>query len=235
MEIIKNRKNRIEIIDVIRGMALIFMIIYHFLFDLSFFIGLRIDIYSFEVAIFQIIAAYTFVTISGVSSLLSRNNIKQGIKLILIGMVITIASFFFAPDDPIYFGTLHFIGVAKILYGLFGKYINKINCIVGIVSSLLLFSITKQILYNIVIDTPHLYILGLMDNNFSSLDYFPIFPWIFLFLFGVFLFSSIKDKLPEKIGKIKVPVISFIGRNTLIFYLIHQPILLGLLYLFTLI
>jgi len=77
--------------------------------------------------------------------------------------------------------------------------------------------------------------LGLPYSGFYSADYFPVFPWMFIFWVGYFLYKSIENtgfyiSLQNK-SEIPSPLkpFCFIGRNSLIFYLLHQPIIFGLL------
>ena len=62
--------------------------------------------------------------------------------------------------------------------------------------------------------------------GFSSTDYFPLLPWIFLFATGYFLYSFLQEKglINRLFGKWKVPGINFLGKHSLIIYMIHQPI-----------
>ena len=68
------------------------------------------------------------------------------------------------------------------------------------------------------------------DFGFFSTDYFSLIPWIFLFVAGYFLHRVLEEEgLNEKLfAKGNVPVLNWIGRHSLIVYLLHQPILYGL-------
>ena len=72
--------------------------------------------------------------------------------------------------------------------------------------------------------------LGFPTQEFISMDYFPIFPWIFLFVVGYFLHRICNARgWDEKLfARGNVPVLSWLGRHTLPIYLIHQPVLYGL-------
>ena len=76
--------------------------------------------------------------------------------------------------------------------------------------------------------------LGFPHSGFFSTDYFPLVPWIFLFLTGLFLFRITNDKgWNEKLfARGQVPLLNLIGRNSLLVYLLHQPVLYGLGMLF---
>ena len=70
--------------------------------------------------------------------------------------------------------------------------------------------------------------IGFMSEDFYSTDYFSIIPWFFLFLTGYFLFFSIRQKVcMEKhvSGGILRKAMAFMGRHSLIIYMLHQPLL----------
>ena len=71
--------------------------------------------------------------------------------------------------------------------------------------------------------------LGFGTFGFSSADYFPIIPWIFLFLSGYYFWNLIKNtKFREKTNRFGIGFINKIGRNTIWVYLIHQPVLIAI-------
>ena len=77
-----------------------------------------------------------------------------------------------------------------------------------------------------------LWIFGLWDRNFFSADYFPLFPWIFVFLLGTWLGRLIKEeRLPHWFYTVNPPILPQIGRRAFIVYLLHQPVIYGLLML----
>ena len=76
---------------------------------------------------------------------------------------------------------------------------------------------------------------GMIPNNLYTVDYFPIFPWFGLVLIGVWFgntfYEDYKRKLPiPELSNIIISIFSFLGRNSLVIYLIHQPILLAVIY-----
>ena len=75
--------------------------------------------------------------------------------------------------------------------------------------------------------------LGFPPGEFYSTDYFSLFPWIFLFVTGYFLFRIFRKHGWNETLFLKgnLPVFGFLGRHSLIIYLIHQPVLYGLFHL----
>ena len=76
--------------------------------------------------------------------------------------------------------------------------------------------------------------LGFRSPDFASADYFPLLPWVFMFLAGTFLGRYAKaGKFPEFMYRSRVPFFSWIGRHALIIYVLHQPVIYGIMLLIT--
>ena len=71
--------------------------------------------------------------------------------------------------------------------------------------------------------------VGFPDPGCYSTDYFSLFPWLFLFVCGYFVYHLLKGKLPGyHILNLNFSVFGFIGKHSLLIYLVHQPMLYGL-------
>ncbi|MBQ3004836.1 MAG: DUF1624 domain-containing protein [Clostridia bacterium] len=235
------RKNRINLFDTIRGFALISMILYHFTYDAVMIFGQRWTWFSSEWAsVWQTSIFVTFIFLSGAVSSLSEKGLKRGLTVLGGGLLVTAVTLLFMPNQKILFGVLSFLGCAMIIKHFLNPVLNKINSVVGLLFSAVFFILT----YNLpnsrffIWDLPEalnsvkfLFPLGITYRGFFSADYFPIFPWIFLFFFGMFLCKLTLKRLPEKIKNFNIRPISFLGRHTLEIYIAHQPILYALCYL----
>ena len=114
------------------------------------------------------------------------------------------------------------------VYALIGKYLDKIPKIIAPFIYFALFLLTYN-LPNERWPIPNLYMFGFPDANFASADYFPILPWIFMFFLGTYAGKFIKEgHMPKWFYTIKIPFLPVAGRNTLIIYVVHQPIIYGL-------
>ncbi len=242
----ERNKIRFVWLDELRGVALISMLIYHTIFQ-STVIGCA-DVYILYKPVsifFQLVAQLLFISIAGVSSYFSRHNLRRGGKVFACAVVITIVTYIVMPENKIVFGILHFLGLMMILYGIV---LNKATALPAVPMILangilfFLFHFTKigdeismffrsQRAVQYLIEKKWLRFFGLPDAKFFSSDYFPIFPWIFLFLCGVFLGKYIKEN-EEKFAKKRdgIAWLSFIGRHTLFIYMIHIPVIWGLLF-----
>lgn len=247
------KKRRIIALDELRGFAILCMIVHHTFLDIGDVLGLQwgYDIFNALCTVQPLFWA-TFIIISGVCSRLSRNTIKRGVIVVLCGLAITIVTAFIMPlfgfvGAEIFFGILHCLGFCMIITGLLMPVIKKINYKVGAVVCAVLFLIfynieTGELLFGLIELPYQLYTsnitapLGLHNNEFYSADYFPLIPWLFLFLFGAFMGKiALEEKLPEFMYKSHAKIFSVIGKNSLWIYLAHQPVIYGILMVVSLI
>lgn len=242
------RKNkRMDSLDAIRGVAILAMVFYHALYDVS-------DIFGYKIPLFDILTpleppfAGAFILLAGVSSRYSHSNIKRGAKVLILGMAVTAVTVIFIPSQSIYFGILHFMGCAILLFELVKPAADRIPAKAAAVIWTVLFILTFRMpethiigipglfgaaLPRILQNTPYLFALGFPDGYFYSADYFPMIPWFFVFLIGTVIGVPIKNhRLPEKFYTVRIPFFAAAGRNTLLIYLLHQPVIYGLLTLF---
>lgn len=238
---------RYHILDNIRGINLISMIIYHLIWDIVYILGNNWTWYKSEFAyIWQQSICWTFILLSGFCWSIGRNKLKRGLQVFVSGTVVSLATTIFMPEQKILFGVLTMIGSCMLLMIVLDKVLKKISPIIGISCSALLFTIFRNInkgylgfeSWNIIKIPRSLYsgrfmtYLGFTEPGFFSTDYFSLFPWIFLFILGYYLYKNInnrndKDKILSKKG---IGWIEAIGKKSLPIYLLHQPMIyLGLL------
>ena len=243
---------RLHTIDSIRGITLISMILYHLCWDLVYIAGIRLDFYmSYKGFLWQQSICWSFILISGFCVAISNHPIKRGLIVSLCGLVITAATYIVVPEDIVIFGVLTFHGSAMIISGLLLPVLEKIHPGVLLIFSAFCFIITKSISYgyigfpgaNVIKLQKEYYanyltaFLGFPFKGFYSTDYFAIIPWIFLFWCGFALCRLLKRPkkgtlLLKRPFYIRIPGISFIGKHSLIIYMLHQPVLYALVMLF---
>lgn len=235
-------KTRIEIIDFVRGILILYVVFYHTLYDLDGIFGVTLPfLHTKWFEILRLCLVGMLIVLAGISCNLTRSNLKRGVKTFLCGMVITAVTFVFMPEERIVFGVLHFFGVSMILYGLLEKVFRKIPMWCGFLLSLALFALTWNIYYGFLgignigihfalpFENLFTFILGFYAPIYSS-DYYPILPYFFLFLTGAFLGRDIKlRKLPAFCYNCGFGWLLCIGRHTLIIYMLHQPVVYGIL------
>ena len=228
-------KKRIELMDGLRGLAVVLMVLHHFFYDLVVFLGAPMWLFSNPVFDFlHYVFAGLFIMLSGVSSRFSRSNLKRGIKVLVVAFAIQLVTTFM--DMPIRFGVLHLLGFCMVLYGVTQKAWDTLPNTLMPVLCIVLTVISALCVNLIDIDADFLWMFGWFNADFFSADYFPIFPWMFIFLLGTWLGKHIKDeKLPKWFYEAKMPFFAPVGRKALIIYIVHQPILYGITMLLSLI
>lgn len=222
------RRERIQSIDAIRGFCIILMVAYHFFYDLVFFLGAPNWIFSNQVFdILQPFFAGVFIILSGVSSRFSRSNTRRGVKVVVAALIITLVTWFMG--NIVVFGILHLLGVCMIFYGLTGRLWDKIpeKCAPFIYIGLAIIAVLVRGAVNPT-QTDIFFVFGFCTRSFYSSDYFPLLPWLFIFLLGTWLGKLVRDKrLPQWVHTVNPPAFPAIGRKSLVIYVLHQPVLYG--------
>ena len=235
-------KPRFYELDLLRGIAIILMIFYHALYDLFYFASFNINLWSGVIWFLGRTSAFLFIFLVGVCMTISYSSAKKnisrkklflkylirGTKIFSLGLLITLITYLFLPSGTIYFGILHFIGVSVVLSYFFLKF-RKSNVFLGLVVVAI-----GYYLKSLTFGFSSLLFLGFAPTNFYTLDYFPLFPWFGVVLLGIFFGNMFyvggirRFSIPDYSSKLK-PLL-FLGKNSLIIYFLHQPILIGLIY-----
>lgn len=224
---------RIELIDAWRGLALWLMLVYHLLFDLVMFGWMRWQtLLSWPLTLLEQFIAWSFILCCGISCRFSRKVWKRGVICALAGLVVVAASY--VVDAPIKFGVLQFLSAAMLLYAALGKWTDKLRHPVFPVLYMALFFVAKFWTESRFWDVSFLWWLGFRQEGFVSYDYFPILPNIFLFLLGTWLGGWVKEHRNKPIFSRSAPkLLTAPGKQTLFIYILHQPLLYGVCWLFS--
>lgn len=229
-----------------RGIAVVAMVLYHFSYDLAYFAHL-FDVGFFRRGIGLDLGraiGTSFIFLAGLSLTLSyRRTIARrppgqnlffkylwrGLRIFSYGLVITLLTWIFVPNEMIVFGVLHLIGASVILAYPFLK-LRLPNVALGVGCI-----VVGLYLNGFQAEGPWLAWLGIRPD-FFMLDYWPLLPWFGVALLGVFAGNALygggrkRDAGPAP----RLPAIrplTFLGRHSLPVYLVHQPILIAVLLL----
>ncbi|MEM5811552.1 MAG: heparan-alpha-glucosaminide N-acetyltransferase [Candidatus Aenigmatarchaeota archaeon] len=218
---------RLQFLDSVRGILVILMIFFNYSFTLSY-----LDLFSLFPGnfifwfLFPRFIASSFIFLSGITAFLSwkkyrkkfwKKCVKRFLKFFLIAFLITIITYIYSNKDFVIFGIIHFFAFSSLLLPIL-IFLKKWNIFSGFT-----FLIIGLIFNNFDYNNYFLVPFGIKPKNFSSMDYIPLFPWLSFLSFGIF-FATILEKRIIKI-KIKNTVLSIIGKNSFLIYLLHQPIL----------
>lgn len=237
-------KKRCCLLDTIRGFTVINMVLFHASWDLVYMFGVRWDWYHGQGAYFwQQCICCTFITLSGFCAGMGKHTLRRGAVVFGLGAAVTLVTLLFMPENLVLYGVLTLIGSCMMLTGLLKKPLMKIPAVPGFVLSLLLFGFTRHVSGRFLGIWTHPLIalpevlyrnhltayFGFPQPDFYSTDYFPLFPWMFLFLTGFFAFRLFGEHI-LRISWKGIPGLNFIGRHALEIYVVHQPVIAGLLF-----
>lgn len=218
----KSTSTRCALLDELRGLDLISMMLYHGMWDLVYLFGVRAPWYgSWQGELWQ-----------------------QSICWVLFwcGALVTAVTLIFMPADAVWFGVLTLLGSAMIITGLLEKWLEKVPPVVGLAGSFFLFYFTRhaadgylQLGHWLITPPGFLYAnyftayLGFYPFGFFSADYFPLIPWLFLFWTGFYLYHLVGKERLEPLHRSVCPPLGWMGRHSLLLYLLHQPVIYGVL------
>ncbi|WMC93046.1 heparan-alpha-glucosaminide N-acetyltransferase domain-containing protein [Kineothrix sp. MB12-C1] len=238
-------------LDYLRGMTLISMILYHTAWDLVYIAGWDWAWFRSEAAyIWQQSICWTFIALSGFCWPMGRHRLRRGVIVFGAGLLVTAITLIATPQQRVVFGVLTLLGSCMLVMIPLYPVLRRIPSKVGVILSFLLFVVMKRINSGylgignwVLAELPKewyekgngMTFLGFTDRQFFSIDYFSFFPWFFLFVTGYFIYRYAKQReflrqpfLQRSRGK----MFSFMGRHSLIIYLLHQPVIYLILQLF---
>lgn len=242
-------RQRYAILDLLRGLLFINMVAYHGLYDWVYLFDLPCPFLESHGAwLWQQSICSGFILLAGCCATLSRHPAKRGMQLVLCALLVTVTTWLIMPQERILFGILHLMGASYLLTALLHPLLDRLPRSCMLLLSLPLFAFTRGIYYGYVGFLDHaiwmlpdswyqydwLFWLGLPAADFFSSDYFPLVPWFFLFLAGYQAAPLVlHSRFFQAIQHWQLPPVNQIGRHTLLLYLLHQPVLYGVLSLFT--
>lgn len=233
------RPARYFLIDSIRGIAIMGVVLYHFLYDLNIVFGLdpawgKLPLVQF----WQEGTCCLFIMVSGFVWRLGKAScLRRGLQLNLLGFGITLLTFAVAPSQLILFGMLNFMGCAALLMLPLSGLADKLAPLFGMALSLLTFVFFHDVADGMVglgalwsmalpeawYESKILLPLGLPYPGFYSSDYFPLLPWFGMFAFGYYLYDYCEERgTLERLAVGELPLVTAAGRHTLKIYLLHQ-------------
>jgi uncharacterized membrane protein len=223
----------------LRGVAIVLMIAYHFSFDLTYYQVLNIDFNhapfwlgarAFIVSLFLGLVGVS-LHLATVRGLNFQRYLRRLLLLLTCAGLVSVASYQLFPRTFIYFGILHCIAVASVLGLAFTRWYWT-NLVLGcaVIAGGLLY-------HDAAFDSRLLGSLGFMTFKPPTEDYVPLAPWFGVVLIGMFLGRAVFAREPAPAwvrwhsAHPLARLLAFGGRHSLLIYMLHQPVMLGVLYL----
>ena len=218
------------------------MMAFHLSWDLVYMGMLRMSMSFGPWPWFSRIIATTFLLTAGISLVLSDARtgysagfykyLRRGLKILSFGMVITLITYLSLGHGFVVFGILHLIGFSVVAAYPFLPYRRRYASLIAAAAFIGLgIYANRQI-----VSHPWLIWLGISQRGRPMVDYYPILPWFGVVLVGLFAGHALypggrrRFALPDLSGAWPIRALSTLGRHALLIYLVHQPVLLGLLY-----
>jgi uncharacterized membrane protein len=238
-------------IDALRGLAIIWMIGFHLTWDLVLYGRVQINMSRGPWPWFSRIIATTFLTLVGISLVISysrrgarssglggaippggfRKYLIRGAKVFGLGLVITLVTYFALGDGFVVFGILHLIGFSIVAAYPFLPYRRRwVSLLTGLA---LLFA--GSYLNRQTALTPWFIWLGVNELGRPMADWYPVLPWFGMVLIGIWIGHMLytggqrQFSLPDQPRTPVVRGLAYLGRHALLIYMVHQPVLMGIL------
>ena len=218
---------RIELLDLCRSLLIAFMVVWHALYDAALFwpAGLGSFVAGDAYRAAAGLCGGGFILLAGICCRFSRSNIRRGLVVLTAGVAVMAVSLWVG--EPVMFGILQLLGTCMLIYGLLGRCLEALPRYILPAACAALFPLTLMLTKSITVDITWLFPLGFITDTFYSADYYPLLPWIFLFLFGTWLGGYLKNKS----GRRRIPpALTWPGRHSLWIYLLHQPFIYCVMY-----
>ena len=208
-------------LDLMRGVAIIMMVAFHFIYDLNSFGFTDIPLFThWAGTAWRILIVFLFLSAVGISLVIAHSKtlklkkfIKRQIYLGIAALIISAGTYVMFPDGWVYFGILHLIWVSSLI-AIFFINLPKTSLLIAVI--ILISSILGQLNFSIISNIFEPYL------PLSSIDYYPLFPWLSFVFIGIYL-----GHYPhyQKVFTFRLNWLEVIGKHALIIYLTHQIVL----------
>lgn len=238
-------------IDAARGLAVVLMAFFHLMWDLQFFGLSDVDVFSRPWQLFARSIGSTFIFLLGLSltldaarlttpafSTVLKRNLRRGLQILICAMLVTVATYFLVCEAFVRFGILHLAAASIVLGSFFVPLPWWANVIAG-VAVLALGAVSPGL--SASANSALLLPLGIVPPGMQMVDYYPLVPWFGMALLGIaagklaYPNGRRRFALPDLGSQPLVRGLRFLGRHSLAAYLLHQPILIALVFVTSLV
>ncbi len=210
------------------------MVVFHFCFDLAYFGLAGFDFYNdafwlnartFILSSFLLLVGVGLV-LANSGGVVFRRYFRRLILITGAALLVSVSTWIMLGERMVFFGVLHCIAAASVIGLLFVR-AGWLNMLFG--TALIVFAVNYQ---SVWFDEPGRRWIGLMTHKPMTEDYVPLLPWFGVVLIGMALGPALHDlaeRVQHRLEMRPVNLLAYAGRHSLIIYLVHQPLLLGLL------
>jgi uncharacterized membrane protein len=225
---------RFDRLDALRGVAIVWMAAFHFCFDLNHFGFIRQNFYTDPLWTVQRSTIVTlFLLCAGLGQAVALDQgqpwsrfWRRWAQVAGCALLVSIGSYLMFPKSFIYFGVLHGIAVMLIVLRLSAHW-ERWLWPLGLVALVLPHIVTHPFF-----DTRWTNWTGLVTRKPVTEDYVPLLPWLGVMWWGLasgqWVLRHRRHWLTDPAPALSRPL-AVLGRWSLSFYMLHQPVLIGLL------
>ena len=236
------RFDRFSRLDALRGVAIVWMTLFHLCFDLNHFSYLHQDFYSDPFWTWQrsaIVSLFLFTAGLGQAVAVQQGQSwprfwRRWAQVAGSALLVSAGSYVMYPQSFIYFGVLHGLAVMLLIVRLTARWGRWLWVLGGIAITM---KFIAAYAHGICAQADFLNQnwfnwLGLVSRKPITEDYVPIIPWLGVMWWGMAAGQWTLRHRPQWLAR---PVgfagqqVAWLGRWSLSYYLLHQPVLLGLL------
>lgn len=222
---------RVTALDTLRGLTVISMVLFHASYDAAYLYGIALPWFSAGPVqdIWRASISWVFLFLAGWMTSLSRSNMRRAALYGAGALLIWAATSLAAVDVPVSFGILFCMAASTLLYALGEPLLRRLPPLPAAIASLALFALLWQVPRS-VYPVMGLSWLGFPSPAFASGDYYPLIPFAFMYLAGAFAARAHARRrggaYPAWMLADFCPPLTWVGRRSLIVYLVHQPLLI---------
>jgi len=236
------RASRYWEIDALRGVAILLMMGFHLTWDMVSLGLVQVNMGRGPWPWFSRIISTMFLSLAGISLVISdsrrgdtpawRKYLLRGLKILGLGMVVTVVTYFALGRGFVVFGILHLIGFSIMAAIPFLPYRRRwLNLVLGLALLVVGSYVNRQTVLH-----PWLIWLGINQLGRPMADWYPVLPWFGMMLIGLWLGHTLYTSgerqfvLPDLSRAPVIRQLGFLGRHSLPIYMAHQPILMGIVF-----
>ncbi|WP_018143269.1 DUF1624 domain-containing protein [Alloscardovia criceti] len=241
-------RERYHLIDVLRGVAIVNMVAFHALWDVvnSAYVAPSPALLEFAnstgVYVWQQSIGFLFIFLAGFCFSFGSRPLVRGLQLVLWGELISLITYAVMPAEPVRFGVLTLIGLGMLILSLINAWTQKISALgagLTAVVSLGLYAFLHDAQTGVIwsLRLSHAWyrnaftaLLGFPPDGFIASDYYPLIPFFFVMLAGYMTYRlmsalSVLKFLSMPWHNPVYRAFEFLGRHSLLIYLVHQIVL----------
>lgn len=237
--------SRFEVVDAVRGLAMVWMTAFHFCFDLNHFGYWQQDFYRDPFWTGQrtlILSLFLFSAGMGQAVAVAQGQSwtrfwRRWVQVAGCALLVTLGSWLMYPQSFIYFGVLHGITLMLIIARLtahWGAWLWLLGAVAIAIKFIAVYALLSGASVQFVdaLNGPMLNWLGLITRKPITEDYVPLLPWLGVMWWGVAAGSWLSGQGAGYLS-LTLPVafrpLARIGRWSLSYYVLHQPVMIGAL------